>query len=84
MADDLVYGSAGRDTGLDRQQCLHRHLMERWHDSMRSQRDPDITASTNQLEGRLGRFKPRAHLPRRLKTEVGALNFVCLMVHAMA
>ena len=47
------------------------HLVERWHDLVCSQRHPTIPASTNRLEGWFGRFKPRARLPRGLKTEAG-------------
>ena len=63
---------------------LLRHLMERWHDLVRSQRDPDILTNTNRLEGWFGRFKPRARLAQGFGTEAGALNFVRLMAHAMA
>ena len=60
------------------------HLVEGWPDLVRSQHDPDVPASTNRLEGWLGRFKPRARLARGLKTEAGALNFVRLMAQGMA
>ncbi len=63
---------------------LLRHLMERWHDLVRSQRDPDILTNTNRLEGWFGRFKPRARLTRGLKTEAGARHFVGLMARGMA
>ena len=55
------------------------HLVECWHDLVRSQGNPKASASTNRLEGWFGRFKPRAHLTRGLKTGTGALNFVRLM-----
>ena len=60
------------------------HLVERWHELVRSQDHPGVPASTNRLEGWFGRFKPRARLTRGLKTEAGALNFVCLMARGMA
>ncbi len=60
------------------------HLVERWHELVRSQDNPKVPASTNRLEGWFGRFKPRAHLTRGLKTEAGARNFVCLMARGMA
>ena len=60
------------------------HLVERWHELVRSQGDPEVPASTNRLEGWFGRFKPRARLTRGLKTEAGALNFVRLMARSMA
>ena len=45
------------------------HLVERWHELVRSQGNPKVPASTNRLEGWFGRFKTRARLTRRLKTE---------------
>ncbi|MCY3660704.1 MAG: hypothetical protein OXG36_17000 [Caldilineaceae bacterium] len=60
------------------------HLVERWHELVRSRGDPKVPASTNRLEGWFGRFKPRARLARGLKTEAGALNFVRLMARSMA
>ena len=60
------------------------HLVERWHELVRSQDHPGVPASTNRLEGWFGRFKPRARLTRGLKTETGARNFVCLMARGMA
>ena len=53
------------------------HLVERWRELVRSQGNPKVLASTNRREGWFGRFKPRARLTRGLKTEAGALNFVC-------
>ena len=38
----------------------------------------------NRFEGWFGRFNPRDRLVRRLKTKVGTLNFVRLMVRGMA
>ncbi len=71
--------------------CLHPevcqllwHLVTRWHDLVRSQHTPKVPASTHRLEGWLGRFKPRAHLTRGLKTEAGARHFVGLMARGMA
>ena len=60
------------------------HLVERWHELVRSQENPTVPATTNRLEGWFGRFKPRARLTRGLKTEAGALNFVRLMARSMA
>ena len=60
------------------------HLVERWHELVRSQGNPKVPASTNRLEGWFGRCKPRARLTRGLKTETGTLNFVCLMARGMA
>ncbi len=40
------------------------HLVVRWHDLVRSQRNPKVPASTNRLEGWFGRFTPRARLTR--------------------
>ena len=60
------------------------HLVVRWHDLVRSQRNANIPAPTNRLEGWFGRFKPRARLTRGLKTEAGAHHFVGLMARGMA
>ena len=60
------------------------HLVARGNDRVRSQRNPDIPASTNRLEGWFGCLKPRGRLTRGLKTEAGALNFVGLMAGGMA
>ncbi len=60
------------------------HLVERWHELVRSQGHSKVPASTNRLEGWFGCFKPRTRLTRGLKTEAGTLNFACLMAHGMA
>ncbi|MYA05498.1 MAG: hypothetical protein F4X04_10020 [Holophagales bacterium] len=60
------------------------HLVENWADLVRSERDPDVPAPPNRIEGWFGHFKPRARLARGLKTEAGGLNFVHLMVEGMA
>ena len=60
------------------------HLVERCHEVVHSQGNSKVSASTHRLEGWLGRLKPRARLTRGLKTEAGALNFVCLMARGMA
>lgn len=59
------------------------HLAERWHDLVRSQGNPKVSASTNRLECWFGRFKPRSRLTRGLKTETDALNFVRLMARGI-
>lgn len=41
-------------------------LVERWHDLDHSKENPAVPASTNRLEGWIGRFKPRARLTRSL------------------
>ena len=60
------------------------HLVVRGHDLVRSRHNPKVSATTNRLEGWLGRFKPRARLTRGLKTEAGTRHFVGLMVRGMA
>ena len=60
------------------------HLVECWHELVRSQGNPKVSSTTNQLEGWFGRFKLRARLMQGLKTEAGALNFVRLMPRSMA
>ncbi len=59
------------------------NLMERWYELIRSQGNPKVPASTNRLEGRFGRFKPRARLTQGLKTEVSALHFARLVARSM-
>ena len=58
------------------------HLVERWHNLVRNQGNPKVSASTNRLKGWSGalwaRFKPRARLTRGLKTK----TVVPLMVAA--
>ena len=60
------------------------HLVEHWHDLVRSQGNPKVSASTTRLEDWFGHFKPRTRLTPRLKTETGALNFVRLMARGIA
>ena len=50
------------------------HLVERWPDLVRSQHDPEVSASTKRLEGWFGRFKPKAHLSRGFGTPAGILT----------
>ena len=64
-------------------QNLLWHLVERWHDLVRSQGNLKGSTSAHRLEGWFGRFKPRAYLIRGLKTETGALNFVRLIARGM-
>ena len=59
-------------------------LLVRGHNLLHNTRDPALPASTNWLEDWFGRFKLRPRLARGFGTEVGALSFVRLMVHAMA
>ena len=47
------------------------HLVERWHELVRSQGNPKAPAFTNRLEGWLGRFKPRARLTRGRRPRQG-------------
>ncbi len=79
----VVLGPKGER--LDPEVCqLLWHLVARWHDLVRSQHNLKVPASTNRLEGWLGRFKPRARLTRGLKTEAGTRHFVGLMARGMA
>lgn len=61
-----------------------QQVPERGYGLMHSQGDPDIPDSTHRLEVGFGRFKSRARVARGFGTETRALNFVCLMTHAMA
>ena len=60
------------------------HLMARWNDLVCSQRNPDISASTNCLEGWFGCFKPWARLTRGLEAEAGGRHFMGLMARGRA
>jgi hypothetical protein len=60
------------------------HLVTRWHDLVRSQYNPKVSATPTGLEGWWDPFQPRARLTRGLKTEAGARHFVGLMVRGMA
>ena len=62
---DLWQAVAQGRVRLDPEVCkLLWHLVARWHDLVRSQHNPKVPATTNRLEGWLGRFKPRARLTR--------------------
>ena len=41
------------------------HLVERWHDLVRSQGNPAVPASANRLESWFGCFKTQTSLTRR-------------------
>ena len=62
---------------------LLRHLVECWHELVRSKLEATTAASTNRLEGRFGLFKPWACLARDFGIPAGPLNFVRLMAGGM-
>ena len=55
------------------------HLLERWRQMTVHQRRPGVPNSTNWLEGRFGRIKPRYRTTKGLKTDSGALNFMAVV-----
>ena len=60
------------------------HLLERWRQMTLYQRRPGVPSSTNWLEGRFGRIKPRYRTTRGLKTDSGALNFMAVVCDVLA
>lgn len=60
------------------------HLLERWHQLTVYQRQPGVPRSTNWLEGRFGRIKPRCRLTRGLKTDAGTVNFMAVVCDVLA
>ena len=55
------------------------HLLDRWRQMTLHQRREGVPESTNWLEGRFGRIKPRYRSTRGLKTDAGALNFMAVV-----
>ncbi len=69
-----------RDPALPRElRRLAVHLQERWRQMTLHQREPGVPNSTNWLEGRFGRIKPRYRLTRGLKSAAGAANFMAVL-----
>lgn len=60
------------------------HLLERWRQMTLHQRRPGVPSSTNWLEGRFGRIKPRCRTTRGLKTDSGAVNFMAVVCDVLA
>jgi len=60
-----------------------RHLVERGHDRVRSQRNPQGTRLYQPSGGLVRTLRSRARLTRGLKTEIDTLNFVRLMARGM-
>lgn len=60
------------------------HLLERWRQMTLHQRRPGVPNSTNWLEGRFGRIKPRYRTTRGLKTDSGAVNFMAVVSDVLA
>ncbi len=60
------------------------HLLERWHQLTVHQQQAGIPSSTNWLEGKFGRIKPRYRTTRGLKTDAGAVNFMALVCDVLA
>lgn len=55
------------------------HLLDRWRQLTLHHRREGVPKSTNWLEGRFGRIKPRYRSTRGLKTDSGALNFMAVV-----
>ena len=73
------------DMGLPRElRWLVVHLLERWRQMTVHQRLPEVPHSTNWLEGRFGRVKPRYGMTRGLKTDSGAVNFMAVVCNVLA
>ena len=69
-----------RDPTLPRElRRLAVHLPERWRQMTLYQREPGVLNTTNWLEGRFGRIKPRYKLTRGLKSAAGAANFMAVL-----
>ena len=69
-----------RDPALPRElRRLAVHFQERWRQMILHQREPEVPNSTNWLEGRFGRIKPRYGLTRGLKSDAGAVNFMAVL-----
>ena len=60
------------------------HLLERWRQMTLHQRRSGVPNSTNWLEGRFGRIKPRYRMTRGLKTDSGAANFMAVVCDVLA
>ena len=55
---------------------LVQHFLEHWNQMRIHCRAPDVPATTNRLEGRFGRLKPRVRRARGFPTLAGARNFL--------
>ncbi len=55
---------------------LVQHFLERWNQMRIHCRAPDVPATTNRLEGRFGRLKPRVRRARGFPTVAGARHFL--------
>ena len=82
-ADRLLRWSS--DRGLPPElRWLVVHLLERWRQMTLHQQQPSVPSSTNWLEGRFGRIKPRYRTTRGLKTDSGAANFMAVVCDVLA
>ena len=60
------------------------HLLERWRQMTVHQTRPEVPMSTNYLEGKFGRIKPRYRTTRGLKTDTGAITFIAVVCDIVA
>ena len=73
------------DPGLpDELRWAITHLLVKWRELTLHQRRANVPNSTNWLEGRFGRIKPRYRMTRGLKTDAGALNFMAVVCDVLA
>lgn len=79
----LIGWSADRQLP-DELRWLLTHLLVRWRELTLHQRRAGVPNSTNWLEGRFGRIKPRYRTTRGLKTDLGALNFMSVVCDVLA
>ena len=61
---------------LEELRLLAVRLLNRWRQMTLYQRSEGVPDSTNWVEGRFGRIKPRYRMTRGLKTDSGAVNFM--------
>ena len=68
----------------DELRWLVTHLLVRWRELTLHHRRAGAPNSTNWLEGRFGRIKPRYRTTRGLKTDSGALNFMAVVCDVLS
>ncbi len=68
----------------DEMRWVVTHLLVKWRELTLHQRRAGAPNSTNWLEGRFGRIKPRYRATRGLKSDAGALNFMSVVCDALA
>ena len=59
-------------------------LLNRWREMTLHRRREGVPDSTNWVEGKFGRIKPRYRCTRGLKTDAGAINFMAVVCDVLA